>query len=145
MIQHQVTIHINRPVEQVFAFLADSKNLRTWQSNLVENKQLTEGSVGVGTRFREVRRTGPRQSEIQAEITDFELNKYFATKTLTKPQVTVSYTFENENGGTRLTYKFVMITSGFMRLLEPLIASSIKKDSDSDYEKLKHMLEHQAS
>jgi len=145
MIQHQVTIHINRPVEQVFAFLADSKNLRTWQSDLVENKQLTEGSIGVGTRFREVRRTGPRQSEIQAEITDFELNKYFATKTLTKPQVTVSYTFENENGGTRLTYKFVMITSGFMRLLEPLIASSIKKDSDSDYEKLKHILEHQAS
>jgi len=145
MIQHQVTIHINRPVEQVFAFLADSKNLRTWQSDLVENKQLTEGSIGVCTRFREVRRTGPRQSEIQAEITDFEPNKYFATKTLTKPQVTVSYTFENENGGTRLTYKFVMITSGFMRLLEPVIASSIKKDSDSDYEKLKHILEHQAS
>ena len=142
MIQHEATIHINRPVEQVFTFLADTKNLRSWQSNLVENEQLTEGPLRVGTRFREVRRTGPRNSEIQAEITVFEPNKRFATKTLTKPQVTVSYTFDEENGGTRITYKFVMITSGFMRLLEPLIAGSIKKDTDSDFEKLKHILEH---
>jgi len=142
MIQREVTIHINRPVEQVFTFLADSKNLRSWQSNLVENEQLTEGPLRVGSRFREVRRTGPRNSEIQAEITVFEPNKCFATKTLTKPQVTVSYTFDEENGGTRITYKFIMITSGFMRLLEPLIAGSMKKDSDSDFEKLKHMLEH---
>ena len=142
MIQHEVTIHINRPVEQVFTFLADTKNLRSWQSNLVENEQLTEEPLRVGSRFREVRRTGPRNSEIQAEMTVFEPNKRFATKTLTKPQVTVSYTFDEENGGTRITYKFVMITSGFMRLLEPLIAGSMKKDTDSDFEKLKHLLEH---
>ncbi|HEY4684095.1 MAG TPA: SRPBCC family protein [Candidatus Acidoferrales bacterium] len=53
MIQHEVTIHINRPVEQVFTFLADTKNLRTWQSDLVENEQLTEGPLRVGSRFRE--------------------------------------------------------------------------------------------
>src|SRR5574342_320631 len=132
MIKNEVTIHINRPVEQVFTFLADTKNLRSWQSNLVENEQLTEEPLRVGSRFREVRRTGPGNSEIQAELTVFEPNKRFATKTLTKPQVTVSYTFDEENGGTRITYKFIMITSGLMRLLEPLIAGSMKKDTDSD-------------
>jgi hypothetical protein len=129
-------------VEQVFTFLADTKNLRSWQSDLVENEQLTEEPLRVGSRFREVRRTGSRNSEIQAEMTVFEPNKRFATKTLTKPEVTVSYTFDEENGGTRINYKFVMITSGFMRLLEPLIAGSMKKDTDSDFEKLKHLLEH---
>jgi uncharacterized protein YndB with AHSA1/START domain len=142
MIKNEVTIHINRPVEQVFTFLADPKNLRSWQSDLVENEQLTEEALRVGSRFREVRRTGPRNSEIQAEMTAFEPNKRIATKTLTKPQVTVSYTFDEENGGTRITYKFVMITSGFVRLLEPLIAGSMKKDTNSDFEKLKHLLEH---
>jgi uncharacterized protein YndB with AHSA1/START domain len=141
MIQHEVSIHLNRPVEQVFAFLIDPNNLRTWQSTLVENEQLTEKPMRVGTRFREVRQMGPRQTEVQAEITDFEPNKRFATKTLTKPQVTVSYSFEPENSGTQLNYKFIMQTSGFMRLLEPLIARSIKKDSHSDFEKLKHVLE----
>ena len=141
MIQHEVTLHLNRPVEQVFAFLADYQNLRTWQSDLIENEQLTEGPWRVGTRFREVRRTGPGQSEIHGEITDFEPNKRFSTKTSTKPEVTVSYSLKGENGGTRLNYKFVMLTSGMMRLLEPLMAGAIKKDTELDFQKLKHILE----
>jgi len=141
MIQQEVTTHIACPVEKVFAFLTDAKNLRAWQSNLIENQQLTEGTVRVGTQFREVRRTGPRHSEIRAEITAYDVNKRFATKTLTKPQVTVDYAMESEAGGTRLNYKFVMITSGIMRLLEPLIAGSMKKDNDLDFQKLKSILE----
>jgi uncharacterized protein YndB with AHSA1/START domain len=141
MLQHEVTIHINSPVEKVYRFLVDAKNLRTWQSNLVENEQLTKEPMSAGTRFREVRRMGPRQSEIQVEITDFEPNIRFATKTLTQPQVTVTYTFEPEGGGTRLTNKFVMSTSEDMRLLEPSLADSIKKDTDSDFEKLKNVIE----
>lgn len=141
MIQHEFTLHLNRPVDQVFAFLADYQNLSTWQSDLIENEQLTEGPLRVGTRFREVRRTGPGKSEIQGEITDFEPNKRFSTRTSTKPQVTVSYSLEGENGGTRLNYKFVMLTSGIMRLLEPLITGPMKKDTESDFQKLKHILE----
>ena len=34
-----------------------------------------------------------------------------------EPSVTVSYNFETEEGGTRLTYRFVMISRGMMRLL----------------------------
>jgi hypothetical protein len=63
------------------------------------------------------------------------------TKTVTKPQATVSYSFDPENGGTRLRYKFVLLTSGIMRLLEPLIAGSIKKERESDFETLKNLLE----
>jgi len=60
---------------------------------------------------------------------------------LTEPKVTVSYSFEVENGGTRLKHKFVMLTSGLTRLLEPMIASSIKKDAEADFETLKRILE----
>ena len=141
MIQHEVTLHLNRPVEQVFAFLMDTGKLSTWQSNLIKIEHITEGPLRAGSRFREVRRLGRRESEIQGEITAFEPNKRFETKTLTKPEVTVSYSFEPENGGTRLKHKFVMLTSGLMRLLEPMIAGSIKKDTDLDFQKLKHILE----
>lgn len=141
MIEEQRTIHLNRPVDRIFAFVVDARNLSAWQSGLIQNEMLTEGPLRVGTRFREVRRTGPRQSEIQAEVTTFEPNKRFATRTLTKPQVTVSYSFEPEGGGTRLNYKFVMLTGGVLRLLEPLIARSIRNDTDSDFEKLKRIVE----
>jgi hypothetical protein len=141
MIQHEVSIHLNPPVEQVFAFLIDPNNLRALQSNLIETEQLTESPLRVGTRFREVRQMGHRPTEYQAEITQFEPNKRFATKTLTGPNCWVLYFFEPENGGTHLCYKFVLQTNAIMRLLEPLIAGSIKKDSHSDFDTLKRLLE----
>ncbi len=141
MIQHEVSIRLARPVEQVFAFLADTGNLTTWQSNLIEIEQLTEGPLRAGSHIREVRRMGQRQSENRAQVQVFEPNKHFALRSMTQPQVTVSYWFEADNGGTRLKYQFVMLTRGFMRLLEPLIAGAIKKQSDQDFEKLKHILE----
>ena len=141
MIQHEVTIHLNKPVEKVFAFLVDMSKLTTWQSNLIKSEQITEGPLHTGSRFREVRRMGKRESEIQGEITAFEPNKRLETKTVSKPQAMVSYSLDPEPNGTRLKYKFVLITTGLMRLLEPLIASSIKKDTEADFETLKHILE----
>ena len=68
MIQHEVTIYLNRPVEQVFAFLTDPDNLRTWQSNLIETERLTDKPLRVGSRFREVRQMGRRSSEYQEHV-----------------------------------------------------------------------------
>lgn len=141
MIQHEVTIHLNRPVEQVFAFLMDTSKLSTWQSNLIKLEQITAGPLHTGSRFREVRRMGRRESEIQGEITALEPNRRLETKTVTKPQAMVSYSLDPEQGGTRLSYKFVLVTSGLMRLLEPMIASSIKKDTAADFQTLKRILE----
>lgn len=141
MIQHEVTIHLNKPVEQVFAFLMDTGKLSTWQSNLIKLEHLTEGPLRAGSAFREVRRINNKEQEIQGEITTLEPNQRLETKTVTKPEVRVSYSLDPEQGGTRLRYKFVLITSGMMRLLEPVIASSIKKDTEADFETLKRMLE----
>ncbi|HNB41870.1 MAG TPA: SRPBCC family protein [Anaerolineales bacterium] len=141
MIQYEVSVHINQPVEKVFAYLADARNLRNWQADLIENESLTEGPIRVGSRFREVRQTGPRKSNIQAEITAFEPNKRFATKTVVGPQVTVQYAFNAEQGGTKITYQFSLQTSGFMRLMEPLMAGSIKQGAEADFQKLKQILE----
>jgi len=141
MIQHELTIHLDQPVEQVFAFLMDTSKLSTWQSNLIKSELLTEGPLHTGSRFREVRRINNKETEIQGEITALEPNKRLETKTATRPQATVSYSLAPEQGGTRLSYKFSLVTSGLMRLLEPMIASSIKKDTEADFETLKHILE----
>lgn len=141
MIQYEISVQINQPVEKVFAYLADARNLHNWQADLIENEQLTEGPIRAGSRFREIRQTGPRKSTIQAEITAFEPNKRFATKTIVGPQATVQYAFNSEQGGTRVTYHFSLQTSGLMRLMEPLIAGSIKQGAEADFEKLKQILE----
>src|ERR671923_447467 len=139
MIQHEVSIHLNRPVEQVFTFLMDTSKLSAWQSNLIKSEPLTEGPLRTGSRFREVRRINNKETEIQGEITALEPNKHLETKTVTKPRAMVSYFLDPEQGGTRLRYKFVLETSGLMRLLEPMIAKSIKEGSEEDFKTLKRI------
>lgn len=141
MIVKEASIYIDRPVEQIFAFIIDSQNLSKWQSNLIKSEKISEGNWRVGTKFREVRRMGRSESEVQGEITALEPNKRFETKTSTQPLVTVSYSYKAENGGTRVGYKITMVTWGFMRLMEPMIADSIKSDTNADLEKLKSILE----
>ena len=141
MIQHEVSIHLNRPVDEVFAFLVDPANQPAWQSNLIESEQLTAGPMRVGTRIREVRRLGRRPTEYQAEVSALEPDKRFALRVITGPRVALNYAFTAEEGGTRLHYQFVMRTSGMMRLLEPLIAHSLRKQSTSDFARLKGILE----
>ena len=141
MIRHQMSVHITQPVEQVFACLVDPEKLMMWQSNLLKAENLTPGPVRPGSRFREVRRLGPRETEVLAEVCELELNRRLATKTSTKPDVRVSYSLAPEHGGTHLSYKFEMLPTGLMWLLQPLISSSTRKQSDMDLAALKHMLE----
>ncbi|HEX5838826.1 MAG TPA: SRPBCC family protein [Anaerolineales bacterium] len=141
MIQYEVSIHLDRPVDQVFAFLMDTGKLSTWQSNLIKSEPLTEGPLRTGSRFREIRRIQGKESEIEAEITALEPNSRLETRTVSKPQAQVSYSLDTEQGGTRLKYNFTLETSGLMRLLEPIIAKSIRKDTQSDFETLKRVLE----
>ena len=141
MIQHEVSIHLHRSVDRVFAFLADPAKQPAWQSDLNEIEQLTAGPMRVGTRIREVRRLGRRQREYQADVSDFEPDRRFALRVLTGPRVALSYAFEAEEGGTRLRYQFVMHTRGPMRVLEPLILRSLRKQSSLDFARLKGILE----
>jgi uncharacterized protein YndB with AHSA1/START domain len=141
MITNEVSIFINRPIEQVFAFISDSQNRSKWQANLVKSEKITDGSVRLGTQLREFRRMGRREVETQVEVTAFEFNRHFSTKTITKPLVTDNYSFESENGGTRVQHQYTMTTSGIMRLFEPLIARPIKNGLNESFGKLKRLLE----
>jgi uncharacterized protein YndB with AHSA1/START domain len=144
MINYQTSVHLDQSIEKVFAFVVDPSNLRNWQSNLIENDQLSQDQLHIGTHFHEVRRMGRRSSEVQAEITDFQPNKVFATKTLSGPPASITYNFTPEENGTKLSYQFKMQTRGMMRLLEPMITASIKRDSEADLESLKRIIENPA-
>jgi hypothetical protein len=97
----------------------------------------------VGTCIREVRHLGRRPMAYEVEVIEFEPNKRFALQVMAGPHVTPSYTFTVEDGGTRLRYQFVMHANGMMRVLEPLIVRSMRKQSASDFLRLKGILERQ--
>ncbi len=141
MIEHQTSIHLDCAPAQVFSFLVDPQKLLLWQSGLIESEMLTPAPVGIGARFREVRRMGPRKTEIRAEISEFEPNRCLATRTETKPEARVRYELEPEDGGTRLRYAFSLHAAGLMRLMEPMIGRSIRKGTEADLAKLRQLVE----
>jgi uncharacterized protein YndB with AHSA1/START domain len=141
MIEMEFTTYLNRPVDQVYDFVINAENLILWQSGLVKSELLTRGPLRVGTRVRQVRMMGPKKSEVKAEITALEPNKRFTTKTITNPKATVDDLFEPQDGGTLLTYRFELHTSGLMHMFESQVKDIIQTDTNADLEKLKQILE----
>jgi hypothetical protein len=57
------TVLISRPIEDVFAFLSDFENVPKWNDAIVETRKVSEGAVGVGTIYQQVRSVPSRSGE----------------------------------------------------------------------------------
>jgi carbon monoxide dehydrogenase subunit G len=99
----ETSISINKPVEQVYAYLTDVQNQRALNSSITEVE--TDGPVAVGSHYKIKMSVMGRPFESENEIVTMEPNKVFAVKTLAKPPaspVTNTYTLESEGAGTKL-------------------------------------------
>lgn len=134
-----IEVVIERPVEEVFAYLADNANEVDWQSNLVESSLTSDGPVGVGSTGRDVRRSMGMKIVNDWECTAFEPNRSFEF-TVTKPiTFTAAYALEPDTSGTRVTMR--ARPAGLAKAVWPLMASMGRKQYAADFAKLKAILE----
>lgn len=124
MARAEVSAVVSRPIEEVFSFAADLENDPKWHPRCLESKRTTEGPLGVGTKYREVYNFMGRL-EILMEITEFEPNKKVAFKGTPTggpmaPQDVI--TFQQVEGGTRVTYLTTPVVRGLFKLLDPLMS-----------------------
>jgi uncharacterized membrane protein len=111
------TITINRPVDEVFTFVADGRNARLWRSGVLD-VDLVSGQ-GLGARYSQgVKGPGGRRIPADYEITAFVPNEridFRATAGPVRPEG--SFTFESLGGGTVLTFSLRAELSGWKRLV----------------------------
>ena len=144
MIKVEYRIVINRPVEEVFAFHDNPYNQSKWESGIVEYEQTSEGSIGVGATFREVRTFIGRRIESTTEITEHEPNKKFAIMTTSGPiPLKGTVTFESLNGGTEVNVLAESELSGFLSLAEPFFKRAMQRQIEGNFANLKALLETQ--
>lgn len=144
MIKVEHRIVINRPVEEVFAFHENPDNQSKWESGVVEYEQTSEGPIGVGTRIREVRMFMGRRLEAASKITEYELNKKYATRTTSGPiPFEGTVTFESLNGGTEVKFLAEAELSGFLSLAEPIFKRAMQRHIKGSFVNLKDLLEGQ--
>ncbi|MCW2991539.1 MAG: hypothetical protein JWM73_2133, partial [Solirubrobacterales bacterium] len=65
------TTVIDRPIEEVFAFLADGTNDKKFSPRVQEIRQTTDGPPGVGTRFASTVKDAGMTTEREFELTAF--------------------------------------------------------------------------
>ncbi len=56
MLEFENTIRIDRPIGEVFAFLSDLENVPKWNYYVVEVTKLSNGPIGIGTIYHQVRK-----------------------------------------------------------------------------------------
>ncbi len=145
MIKIENSVVINRPVDEVFEFLANSENDPQWQSGAQEVMKTSEGPIGVGTTFTTVSRLLGRRLESTVEYTAYEPNKRLAGKATSGP---IPFQFETTfepaaEGGTKVTNSGEGDAGGFFKLAEPLVARMLRRQFDTNSANLKDLLEAQ--
>jgi uncharacterized membrane protein len=138
-----LTVQVDRPVEEVFAYLTDPERLAEWQTNIVSVTKETAGPVGPGTRFREVRR-GPfgRRVESVVEVSAYEENRRFDLRIVSGPlPIDGRNRFAPAGRGTRLHFVAEGELRGPLRLARPILARLVLRQFQADYARLVEALE----
>src|SRR5262249_13346406 len=107
-----------------------------------EVKMITQGPIGAGTRYRTVREALGRRLESETEITEFEPNQRYATKSISGPfPMESTVNFEHVEGGTRVTGTLSGEPGGFFKLAEPILVSTARRQFEADLANLKELME----
>ena len=138
----ETSVVINRPVEEVFTYVADPSNIAQWAGPVVEAKQTSEGPVGLGTTSTRVTQFLGRTIESTYEIIEYEPNNYYKDKTTSGPvPIDSRMSFESVDDGTKVTIAGEIESSGFFKLAEPILARMAKRQMETDAQTLKDLLE----
>jgi len=141
MIKH--SIEINRPAEDVFAYLDQVDRHNQWQGSLVSTTVETDGPVRVGTRVVERRNVPGGTRDFPYEITEHDPPRkvsFRGTAGLIRPVGT--YTVDpTGDSRSRMTSELDLEGHGIGKLLAPLARRQAAKQVAVDHEKFKQLLE----
>lgn len=135
------SIVIQRPIEDVFAFVTHVENAVKWQDSTVETHQTSPGSMGVGATINHVGKFLGIRIKNTGQVYEYELNRKFAYKGGGTVPVDIRYYFNAIPEGTQFTLCYGGEPGALFKLAEPLVVRATAKLLDGDLKKLKQVLE----
>jgi hypothetical protein len=133
---------VSRRPQEVFDFITTPGIASRIVSSVTNVVKITDGPIGVGTRFRETRLTSGREEQVEVEVAAYEPNQAYAVKNVTEGIETVyRYTFLREADGTSVDLVCEVTASGAKRLLLPLVVAELKRIGGGHLPRVKKALE----
>jgi uncharacterized protein YndB with AHSA1/START domain len=140
MLQVELTIEIERPPEDVFAYLTDAEKLPRWQKSLLEAR--ANGPFSEGTRIVEKRSLFGREAESELEVTALEPERRLTLRTISGPvELEIDHQLEPNGDGTKLQVTAQGKPKGMFKLAGPAVETGARKELKRDFERLKALLE----
>jgi hypothetical protein len=142
MARIEESVEINCPVEKTFAYTTNAGSWSKWNSAIPEAEQTSDGPTGIGSTFRGTAHLMGRSMPWTAKTTEYELNKKFV-KNIDSGSVLIEQhnTYTPIKEGVKFTIVYDMKVTGCLRLLSPMIVSSMRKELKKSLINLKQNLE----
>jgi uncharacterized membrane protein len=136
------TVLINRPVADVAQYAADPDNAPLWYENIKSVEWKTPRPVQAGSRIDFVAQFLGRRLAYTYEVIELVPGKRLTMRTPGPPfPMETTYTWENENGATRMTLRNRGTPRGFSTWLAPLMSFMVGRANRKDLALLKRRLE----
>ena len=139
------SVNINRPPDEVFAYLDDLNKHPEWQPQIESRRIVTEGPTRVGTEIDDTRVVGGgRKVPMRWKVTEHDpAGRRSAFETIEskmiKPSGVISVAQAGE--GSEVTFQFTTNPFGFGWLMAPLINRDVAKTVTENLGRLKENLE----
>ena len=142
MFTRSVSVVIARSPDEVFAFVSDARNRPSWDDS-VDSEELTSPEpIRVGSTVRTRMRSMGRDYEIDWEIVEHEPPTRQRIESTSGPfSTTLVYELAGDGDGTSVRFSVTGRPTGFLRLIQPLIARTTQHNLDEGFARLKGVLE----
>ena len=109
-------------------------------------EQLSDGPIGVGTRFRAETVSMGRTVEMVIECTGYERPRRLASSThMSSMDLQGALTFDPVPEGTRMRWSWDLEPRGVLKLMSPLVCRMGRRQEQTIWASLKNLLEGQGS
>ena len=133
---------IDKPIKDVFAFVANPNNMSKWNSAVVSLQQITPGAVGVGTKFKSVGEAMGRRIEGEMQVVVYEPDTKCGFQLQAGPmQMNLTMAFKTVGTGTKLSLNAQGNPAGIFKLAEGVMAGRVKSMMEENLVRLKSVLE----
>lgn len=142
MIRIKGDIVIDRPLEDVFDYVADERNEPTYNAQMRLAEKISDGPIGVGTQYRAEVVSGGRPVSMVIEFTEYERPRRLASRTtMAAMDIAYTLTFEPVPEGTRMLWSGEIEPHGLLKLMGLLVAWMGRRQELRIWTGLKGLLE----
>jgi uncharacterized protein YndB with AHSA1/START domain len=140
----QGEIVINRPIDEVFDFVADERNEPKYNPQMTLAEMVTPGPIGVGSKFHAVM-TGARAADMTIEYTEFDRPRRLGSTThMSAMDINGTLLFESQGQSTKMKWLWDIEPRGFIKLLGPIVRRMGERQELANWTGLKKVMEAQS-